>query len=55
LIDENHAAQTDDMFQVLKSGQAMRENPLAIVISSGGYLMDGFPFYERISIAHQQL
>lgn len=33
----------------------MRQNPLAIIISSGGYLMDGFPFYERIQVAHQQL
>lgn len=55
LLDENAAAPDDSMFQVLKSGQAMRENPLAIVISSGGYLMDGFPFYERVKAAHQQL
>lgn len=55
LIDENHAAQTDDMFQVLKSGQAMRKNPISIIISSGGYLMDGFPFFERIKVAHAQL
>lgn len=43
------------MFQVLQSGQAMRENPLAIVISSGGYLMDGFPFFERVKIGHDRL
>jgi hypothetical protein len=30
----------------------MRENPLAIIISSGGYLMEGFPFYDRIQMAH---
>lgn len=55
LIDEEQAAQTDEMFQVLKSGQAMRQNPISIIISSGGYLMDGFPFYTRIQTAHQQL
>lgn len=57
LIDEHHACQdpNDGMFQVLRSGQAMRKNPMAIIISSGGYLMDGFPFYERIKSAHQQL
>lgn len=43
------------MFQVLQSGQAMRENPLAIVISSGGYLMDGFPFFERVKVGHDRL
>lgn len=43
------------MFQVLKSGQAMRKNPISIIISSGGYLMDGFPFFERIKVAHAQL
>lgn len=52
LIDENHAAPDDSMFQVLKSGQAMRKNPISIIISSGGYLMDGFPFFERIKVAH---
>ena len=43
------------MFQVLQSGQGMRENPLAIVISSGGYLMDGFPFFERVRVGHDRL
>ena len=55
LIDEFHAAQDDSVYQVLESGQAMRENPLAIIISSGGYLMEGFPFYDRIQMAHQEL
>ena len=57
LVDEHHACADpqDGMFQVLKSGQAMRKNPMAIIISSGGYLMDGYPFYERIKTAHQQL
>ncbi len=55
LIDEEQSAPNDAMFQVLQSGQGMRENPLAIVISSGGYLMDGFPFYERVKIAHDRL
>jgi phage terminase large subunit-like protein len=48
LLDEQHASKDDDMYQVLKSGMGMRKNPLVIIISSGGYLMDGFPFYERV-------
>lgn len=48
IIDEMHAMKDDDMYQVLASGQASKLNPLRIIISSGGYLMDGFPFYERI-------
>lgn len=48
LVDEIHAAKNDDMYQVLASGQASKLNPLRMIISSGGYLMDGFPFYERV-------
>jgi phage terminase large subunit-like protein len=48
LLDEQHASKDDSMYQVMKSGQGMRKNPLVIIISSGGYLMDGFPFYERV-------
>jgi len=55
LLDEQHASKTDDMYQVLKSGMGMRKNPLVITISSGGYLMDGFPFYERVQHAHRVL
>lgn len=55
LIDEFHASQEDSTLQVLKSGMAMRENPIMIIISSGGYLLDGYPLYDRIQVAHQQL
>lgn len=48
LIDEFHAARDESMLQVMASSQAMKKNPLLIIISSGGYLMDGFPFYERV-------
>ena len=55
IVDEMHAAKNDDMYQVLASGQASKLNPLRMIISSGGYLMDGFPFYERVQNAHRML
>lgn len=55
LIDEYHAAPNDSIFQVLRSAHGARLNPMSIIISSGGYLMDGFPFYDRVVVAHQRL
>ena len=55
LIDEYHAAKDQSMEQVMRSGQGACTNPLCIIISSGGYLLSGFPFYERIQIAHRRL
>lgn len=55
LIDEFHAARDESMLQVMASSQGMKKNPLLIIISSGGYLMDGFPFYERVQTAHREL
>ena len=39
----------------MRSGQGASTNPLCIIISSGGYNLSGFPFYERIQIAHSRL
>lgn len=55
LLDEQHASKDDSMRQVMKSGMAMKPNALTITISSGGYLMDGFPFYERVQTAQRIL
>lgn len=37
VIDEYHAAQKSDMFDVLKSSQLQRKNPLAFVITTAGH------------------
>lgn len=37
IIDEYHEAKNSDMFQVLKSGQGTRSNPLLIVITTAGF------------------
>ena len=44
--DELHAAKTWDLHNVLKSSQGYRQQPLAIVISTAGYLLDSYPLYE---------
>lgn len=41
IIDEYHAARNSEMFDVLKSSQGMRENPLAIVITTAGFNLEG--------------
>jgi phage terminase large subunit-like protein len=46
IVDEFHAAQNYDNYNILKSGQAARKNPLAIIISSAGVLLDTYPCFE---------
>lgn len=41
IIDEYHAARNSEMYDVLKSSQGMRENPLAIVITTAGFNLEG--------------
>ena len=46
--DEGHAAKTDDIWGVMTTGQDARHNPLAISISTAGFLVgDEYPLYAQ--------
>lgn len=42
VLDEAHAAKNSSMWDVLRSGQAARENPIAMIITTRGFLIGGF-------------
>ena len=46
LIDEMHAAKDWELYNVLKSSQGMRTQPLTIVCSTCGFLLDGYPLFD---------
>ena len=46
IYDEFHAAKNWKLYNVLKSSQGFQTQPLAIVITTAGYLLDGFPLFE---------
>ena len=46
LIDEMHAAKDWELYNVMKSSQGARLQPLTIVCTTAGFLLDGFPLYE---------
>ena len=46
VFDELHAAKNWDLYNVMKSSQGFQSEPLAIVITTAGFLLDGFPLYE---------
>ena len=46
LIDEFHAAKDWELYNVMKSSQGARLQPLTIVCTTAGFLLDGFPLYE---------
>lgn len=47
VLDEFHAARNWDLYNVMKSSQGMRLQPLAIIITTAGYLLNGYPCYEH--------
>jgi phage terminase large subunit-like protein len=47
VLDEFHAAKNWDLYNVMKSSQGMREQPLAIIITTAGFLLNGYPCYEH--------
>lgn len=51
ILDEFHAARSWDLYNVMKSSQGMRKQPLSIVITTAGYLLNGYPCYEYRSTA----
>lgn len=45
--DEAHAARTNEIWDILKTGQGSRKNPLAISITTAGFLVgEEFPLYQ---------
>ena len=47
ILDEFHASRSWDLYNVLKSSQGMRSQPLSIIITSAGFLLNGYPCYEH--------
>ena len=47
VLDEFHATKTWDLYNVMKSSQGMRQQPLAIIITTAGFLLNGYPCYEH--------
>lgn len=46
ILDEFHAAKDWSLYNVMKSSQGMRQQPLAIVITTAGFLLNGYPCYD---------
>lgn len=46
ILDEFHAAKSWDLYNVMKSSQGMRRQPLAIVITTAGFLLGDYPCYQ---------
>lgn len=46
IIDEFHAAKDWSLYNVMKSSQGMRDQPLSIIITTAGFLLTGYPCYE---------
>lgn len=46
ILDEFHAAKTTELYDVMASSQGAQSQPLAIVITTAGFLLDGYPLYE---------
>ena len=42
VLDEAHAAKNSAMWDVMRSGQGARENPIAMIITTRGFLIGGF-------------
>lgn len=46
ILDEYHAAKNSDLYDVMKTSQGAQAAPLAIIITTAGFLLDGYPLYE---------
>lgn len=46
IVDEYHSSKTTENYNILRTGQGSRKNPLGIIISSAGFLLgDEYPLY----------
>lgn len=48
ILDEWHAAKDYSLFNVMKSSMGMRSQPLMIVISTAGFLLESYPLYDTV-------
>lgn len=55
IADEAHSYKTPDLWHVLKSSQGFQTQPLAICITTAGYLLDGYFLYEWVKTCKQIL
>lgn len=46
IIDEFHAAKDWNLYNVMKSSQGMRRQPLGIIITTAGFLLGDYPCYQ---------
>ena len=46
ILDDMHAQKDWQLYNVMKSSQGMRTQPLAIVITTAGFLLNGYPCFE---------
>ncbi|MBP5784541.1 MAG: terminase large subunit [Methanobrevibacter sp.] len=46
ILDEYHAAKTTELYDVMKTSQGAQQQPLAIVITTAGFLLATYPLYE---------
>lgn len=54
-LDECHAAKNSDLFDVLIQGQSMREQPIAWIITTNGFVREGFfddkyPYWSNVAL-----
>ena len=54
VIDEYHQSKTREMYDVLKSSQSMRTNPLAIIITTAGFDLNA-PCHDMYDLGHDVL
>ena len=46
IVDEYHASKTNELYNILRTGQGTRKNPLGIIITTAGFLIgEQYPLY----------
>lgn len=46
ILDEYHQAKTNELFNILRTGQGIRQNPLGMIITTAGFLTgEDYPLY----------
>lgn len=56
IVDEYHSAKTNEIFNILRTGQGIRENALGIIISTAGFNVgEEYPLYNTWSMCKQIL
>lgn len=53
--DEIHAAKDYEMYNIMRSSQQMRSQPLGIIITTAGYLIGPYPCYEMYNLGKSVL